>query len=154
MAILIKVTARKNPLKKDDAPKFYPAVALSQEITQRQIIEQIADRSTLTGSDIKAVLDALMVVIKRNLANGSPVRLGDLGSFRPSISGKGVVDMKDCGANSVKKVRVIYTPSVEIKQAVSLYSFSKEGEESGKNPKGGGSTGGKKKEGEAPDPSA
>ena len=48
---------------------------------QKQIVDQIADRCTLTGSDIKAVLDALMVVIKRNLANGSPVRLGDLGSL-------------------------------------------------------------------------
>ena len=68
-----------------------------------------------------------MVVIKRNLANGSPVRLGDLGSFRPSVSGKGTEDASKCGASSVKKARVIYVPSAEIKEAVSMYSFSKAG---------------------------
>ena len=68
-----------------------------------------------------------MTVIKRNLANGSPVRLGDLGSFRPSVSGKGLEDASKCGANSVKKARVIYVPSTEIKEAVAMYSFSKAG---------------------------
>lgn len=72
MAITIKPALRKNPQDKDAAAKYYAQVVLAPEMTQRQIVEQIADRCTLTGSDIKAVLDALMVVIKRNLANGSP----------------------------------------------------------------------------------
>lgn len=151
MAITIKATQRKNPLKPAEAKKFYAQVVLAPEMTQRQIVDQIADRCTLTGSDIKAVLDALMTVIKRSLANGSPVRLGDLGSFRPSVSGKGSETADKCNANSVKKARVIYVPSVEIKEAVGLYAFSKAGAgstgtEGGEtpNPDGGG--------GETPDP--
>ena len=92
MAITIKPALRKNPQDKAAAAKYYAQVVLAPEMKQKQIVDQIADRCTLTGSDIKAVLDALMVVIKRNLANGSPVRLGDLGSFRPSVSGKGTED--------------------------------------------------------------
>lgn len=103
MAIQIKSALRKNPQDKAAAAKYYPTVVLSQEMTQKQIVEQIADRCTLTGSDIKAVLDALMTVIKRSLANGSPVRLGDLGSFRPSVSGRGIEDASKFGANTVKK---------------------------------------------------
>ena len=124
MAITIKPALRKNPQDKAAAAKYYAQVVLAPEMKQKQIVDQIADRCTLTGSDIKAVLDALMVVIKRNLANGSPVRLGDLGSFRPSVSGKGTEDASKCGASSVKKARVIYVPSAEIKEAVSMYSFS------------------------------
>ena len=75
MAITIKPALRKNPQDKAAAAKYYAQVVLAPEIKQKQIVDQIADRCTLTGSDIKAVLDALMVVIKRNLANGSPVRL-------------------------------------------------------------------------------
>ena len=97
MAIQIKSALRKNPQDKAAAAKYYPTVVLSQEMTQKQIVEQIADRCTLTGSDIKAVLDALMTVIKRSLANGSPVRLGDLGSFRPSVSGRGIEDASKFG---------------------------------------------------------
>ena len=117
MAITIKPALRKNPQDKAAAAKYYAQVVLAPEMKQKQIVDQIADRCTLTGSDIKAVLDALMVVIKRNLANGSPVRLEDLGSFRPSVSGKGTEDASKCGASSVKKARVIYVPSAEIKEA-------------------------------------
>jgi predicted histone-like DNA-binding protein len=140
MAITIKPSLRKNPQDKAAAAKYYAQVVLAPEMTQRQIVEQIADRCTLTGSDIKAVLDALMTVIKRNLANGSPVRLGDLGSFRPSVSGFGSATADKCGASSVKKARVIYVPSTEIKEAVSMYAFSKAG--------ANGASG----DGEAPDP--
>ena len=70
MAIQIKSALRKNPQDKAAAAKYYPTVVLSQEMTQKQIVEQIADRCTLTGSDIKAVLDALMTVIKH--ASGKP----------------------------------------------------------------------------------
>ena len=122
------------------------------------VVDLIADRCTLTGSDIKAVLDALMVVIKRNLANGSPVRLGDLGSFRPSVSGKGTEDASKCGASSVKKARVIYVPSAEIKEAVSMYSFSKAGASAANEDGEGGDEKPNPKPdeggGEAPDPAA
>lgn len=76
MAITIKPALRKNPQDKAAAAKYYAQVVLAPEMKQKQIVDQIADRCTLTGSDIKAVLDALMVVIKRNLANGSPVPQG------------------------------------------------------------------------------
>ena len=153
MAITIKPALRKNPQNKDAAAKYYAQVVLAPEMALKQIVEQIADRCTLTGSDIKAVLDALMTVIKRNLANGSPVRLGDLGSFRPSVSGIGIATADKCGANSVKKARVIYVPSTEIKEAVSMYAFSKAG--AGTSGEGGneGEDSGKPGGGITPDPS-
>ena len=153
MAITIKPALRKNPQDKAAAAKYYAQVVLAPEMTQKQIVEQIADRCTLTGSDIKAVLDALMTVIKRNHANGSPVRLGDLGSFRPSVSGIGIATADKCGANSVKKARVIYVPSTEIKEAVSMYAFSKAG--AGTSGEGGneGEDSGKPGGGITPDPS-
>lgn len=156
MAITIKPALRKNPQDKAAAAKYYAQVVLAPEMTQKQIVEQIADRCTLTGSDIKAVLDALMTVIKRNLANGSPVRLGDLGSFRPSVSGKGTEEASKCGASSVKKARVIYVPSTEIKEAVSMYAFAKAGASTndGSGDEGGGEAPNPDGGGEAPDPAA
>ena len=101
------------------------------------------------------MLDALMTVIKRSLANGSPVRLGDLGSFRPSVSGRGIEDASKFGANTVKKARVIYVPSAEIKEAVKLYSFSKAGVSTASEDGGDEKPNPKPDEGgEAPDPAA
>ena len=160
MAITIKASLRKNPQDKNAAARNYPQVVLGPELKQKQIVEQIADRCTLTGSDVKAVLDALMVVIKRNLANGSPVRLGDLGSFRPSVSGIGTATTDKFGVSTVKKARVIYVPSTEIKEAVSLYTFAKagaattNGEGNGEGNGGGETPNPDEGGGQTPDPSA
>lgn len=154
MAIQVKASLRKNPQDKVAPGKFYTQVVLGAELTQRQIIEQIADRCTVTGSDVKAVLDSLMTVLKRNLANGNVLRLGDLGSFRLSVSGLGTATAEKCTANTVRKARIIYTPSVELKESVSLFAFSKIGASTTDPEKpedGGGSEDGG---GEAPDPTA
>ena len=158
MAITIKPALRKNPQDKAAAAKYYAQVVLAPEMKQKQIVDQIADRCTLTGSDIKAVLDALMVVIKRNLANGSPVRLGDLGSFRPSVSGKGTEDASKCGASSVKKHVLSMFLLLKSREAVSMYSFSKAGASAANEDGEGGDEKPNPKPdeggGEAPDPAA
>ena len=159
MAITIKPALRKNPQDKAAAAKYYAQVVLAPEMKQKQIVDQIADRCTLTGSDIKAVLDALMVVIKRNLANGSPVRLGDLGSFRPSVSGKGTEDASKCGASSVKKKHVLSMFLLpKSRKPFSMYSFSKAGASAANEDGEGGDEKPNPKPdeggGEAPDPAA
>ena len=49
MAIQVKASLRKNPQDKKAAGKYYAQVVLAPEMTQRQIIDQIADRCTVTG---------------------------------------------------------------------------------------------------------
>ena len=44
MAIQVKASLRKNPQDKKAAGKYYAQVVLAPEMTQRQIIDQIADR--------------------------------------------------------------------------------------------------------------
>ena len=43
MAITIKPALRKNPQDKAAAAKYYAQVVLAPEMTQKQIVEQIAD---------------------------------------------------------------------------------------------------------------
>lgn len=125
MAIKVKAIAKKNPLKPKDEPKFYAQVLQSDELTLRDIVDDIALNCTLTGSDIKAVLDALMTSLKHNLGKGNVLRLGDLGSFRVSVSSKGEVTAKACTSRAVKKARIIFVPSAELKETVKVFSFTK-----------------------------
>ena len=50
MAITIKPALRKNPQDKAAAAKYYAQVVLAPEMKQKQIVDQIADRCTLTGA--------------------------------------------------------------------------------------------------------
>ena len=74
--------------------------------------EQIEKQSTVSLADIKGVLDALQEVVLEAMADGYSVRLGDLGSFRPTISAvKSREKLEDVSADDIKAVRVRFTPS-------------------------------------------
>ena len=142
MATTYKLVQRRDMHKgATEGDKLYYAQAKSTGTSDMErLCSMIGERSCVSSADVKAVLDALMTVIKRNLANGSPIRLGDLGSFRPSVSGIGSENVDKFTASNVKKARVIYVPSAEIKEAVAMYAFSKVGAtaEGGNTEKPGG----------------
>ena len=65
----------------------------------------------VNGGRVNTGLDALEWAIIDAMKDGKAVRLGDLGSFRPTITADGVADLKNCNASLIKRVRVRFTPS-------------------------------------------
>ena len=70
------IKGKKNPQKKTET-KYYAQAAAATPLTLPQIVKLIEKRSTVSSSDIKAVLDALQFEIIQALQNGNSVRLGD-----------------------------------------------------------------------------
>ena len=91
--------------------KLYPMIAPTGTMTKNQVIDVIERTTTLTSSDIKACLDALEWAIIDAMKDGKAVRLGDLGSFRPTITADGTTELEKCNASLIKRVRVRFTPS-------------------------------------------
>lgn len=91
--------------------KYYVQIAPSTPILRRQIIEEIEKTTTLTSSDVKACLDALENAVVQHLAQGQAVRLGDLGSFRPTISSFGTTEPEKCDSTLIRRVRCRFTQS-------------------------------------------
>ena len=60
---------------------------------------------------VRACLDALEWAIVDAMKDGKSVRLGDLGSFRPTITADGTTELEKCNASLIKRVRVRFTPS-------------------------------------------
>jgi predicted histone-like DNA-binding protein len=87
--IKFNLIARRNPQQPDAPPKYYASNNSQGEVDVRELVDQIAERSTVTSIDTLAVLEALLKVIPRELSNGKIVRLGDLGSFRLTIKSEG-----------------------------------------------------------------
>lgn len=107
MSIPYVVKAKKNPITK--AVKYYPQIATVRPVTLDDIARRIEKRSTVASSDCKAVLDALQFEIKEALASGNSVRLGDLGNFHPTISGKGSDTKEDVKATSIVRLNVRFS---------------------------------------------
>ena len=55
--------------------KFYARAKSSGEMTLRELTKRIADISTVSSIDTKAVLEALLQVIPEELAGGNPSRV-------------------------------------------------------------------------------
>lgn len=116
--IQYKVVKRKKPITKEVI--YHPAIAGVSVVSNQKIIERIEKKCTLASSDIKAVLDALEVELIDALRDGDAVRFGDLGSFRPTIHTKSKDAEKDVNAGDILKVRVVFTPTLRVKQALDV----------------------------------
>ena len=116
--IRYKIVSRKNPSTK--AEKFHPALEHPAPIDSQKIIDRIEKKCTLASSDIKAVVDALEVELIDDLRDGNAVRLGDLGSFRPSLRSKGVEKKEDVNASQITRMHVVFVPALRVKRALDV----------------------------------
>lgn len=74
----------------------------------------IAERTTLTEYEVEFVLSELQTVMIENLQLGRGVRFGS----EPSLKAEAVENEEDLNLSTVKKVNIIYKPSLEIKKAL------------------------------------
>ncbi|MDQ0476432.1 MULTISPECIES: HU family DNA-binding protein [Chryseobacterium] len=116
--INFKAVERRNPLLPDDPKKFYPQVKSTGVVDIRMISEELSDASTLNSVDIRAVLFGLEKSLLKYLREGYIVKFGDLGTFRPSLRGTGAETADELTASSVKKIRIIFSPSPILKHTV------------------------------------
>lgn len=76
---------------------------------------------TLSESDVAAVLEALEHVIIDALKQGKSVRLGTLGSFRPTIAVvKSREHEEDVSASDIKFLRCRFTPSGKMARSLMM----------------------------------
>ncbi|MFV0268120.1 MAG: HU family DNA-binding protein [Draconibacterium sp.] len=86
MAIKFKVIEKGQPgVAGGGVKKYYASAQTTGDMTLPKLTASIEKVSTVSGADIRAVLYAMVDVMKSALADGQIVRLGDLGSLRISI---------------------------------------------------------------------
>ena len=95
MAVTYVLAQKGLPGTSGEEKKFYAQAKARGELTYRQLAKEIADASTtVSDSDVLAVLNDLTKVLKRHLSNGEIVRFGDFGSFQ-MIAFRPGVDLRE-----------------------------------------------------------
>ncbi|WP_071148977.1 HU family DNA-binding protein [Bacteroides ndongoniae] len=91
---------------------YYPrAITIGTAINTDQIAEALADRSTVTKTDVKAVLTEMADVMSQYMAQGKSVKLEGLGSFRLGLNTKGVKNEEDFDFQTqLQRVKVNFIP--------------------------------------------
>ena len=105
--------------------KFYPRPVHSGEITLEDLAADISHASSLTESDVYAVLQSLVREIPRNISRGYIVRLGNLGAFRLGSNSSGSdTEEEVTGANIFRK-RLLFYPGKHVKAVIDGLTFEK-----------------------------
>lgn len=126
MPIKIKVIQRGEPgVTGGGQKKSYASPVMDGELTLPGLTKAIEKICTVSGADIRAVLYALVDVAVDSLADGTIVRLGDLGSLRISISSEGKATEKEVTGDAIKGVSVIFTPGPRIREMLATAKFQK-----------------------------
>lgn len=106
----------------DGSVKYYPHIANTQPVSREEIIRAVEKVTSLSASDVKSCLDALEYQIIEHLRHGHSVRLGDLGSFRPTLNAYTYDNADDVNAAGIKRVRVRLIPSGEMARLLAVHN--------------------------------
>jgi predicted histone-like DNA-binding protein len=105
--------------------KFYMVVNSKGEMDLDKLTNLIMKRCTVHGSDIRAVIYALVEVAIEGLQDGYIVRLGELGSLRMIVNSEGRDRPEDVNDSAVKGCKIHFSPGKKIKEARKEMVFKK-----------------------------
>ena len=127
MALRVKAVERLLKFtNKPDDPGVYRYVMkpeMYSSLTQAKVIKEAALRSGVSQGVMKACWDAAGEVIKAWATEGHSVALPGLGNMRFGLRSKAVENVNDVKAGLISSRRIIFTPSVDLKDELAATSI-------------------------------
>jgi predicted histone-like DNA-binding protein len=127
MSMKFKVIERGQPgVAGGGQKKYYASPVINGELTLDGMTTEIEKRCTVNGADIRAVLYAMVDVASEALKDGAIVRLGELGSFRMSISSEGREKEEDVNATAIRGNSIIFSPGPKLRGSLLSMKYQKQ----------------------------
>lgn len=90
--------------------KWYGRAVVLNNVTTKELAEEISHSTTATLSDTLAVLNELSVALRRHLLNSDRVEIEGIGAFKVGIRTVAANSSAEFGAQNVKSYRINYQP--------------------------------------------
>jgi predicted histone-like DNA-binding protein len=124
MSINVKAMERDISFKKNETKYAYVmTTTLYNTLKADKVIKEAALRSGVSQGVMQACWDAAGEVIKAWATEGHSVPLPGLGNMRFSVRSKAVADVNDVKTSLIKSRRIVFVPSVELKDELSRTSI-------------------------------
>ncbi len=123
--IKYRAVGRRKPGETTGPVKYYASTVLDGEVDLLELCQEIEKISTVSEADTMAVLTSLVGVIPDKLIKGKTVRLGDLGSFSPSIGSHAMEKEEDVNSSSIRSNKVLFKPGKRIKKVMMTADYKK-----------------------------
>ena len=113
----IKVIAQRRQLKigKNPSKRFVMRPDLYSAVNEKKVFNEAATHSGIAAGVIKAAWDAAGEVIRTWATEGHSVPLPGLGTMRFGVRSKAVEKLDDVKAGLITTRRIVFTPSVDVK---------------------------------------
>ena len=115
MAIKVIAQRREVKLGKKPGMKFVMRPDLYIPIQEKKVFAEASTHSGISSGVIKAAWDAAGEVLRTWATEGHSVPLPGLGTMRFGVRSKAVEKLEDVKANLISVRRIVFTPSVEVK---------------------------------------
>ena len=113
----IKVIAQRREVKigKNPGKKFVMRPDLYTPMQEKKVFTEASTHSGISAGVIKAAWDAAGEVLRTWATEGHSVPLPGLGTMRFGVRSKAVENLEDVKAGLITTRRIVFTPSVEVK---------------------------------------
>lgn len=102
------------------------AIPVNQGIVNLyDLSDEIAGRSSLTRGDVENVLSQFLDILPFHLKEGKTIDLGEFAKLRLGISSDGAKTEKEFHVSMIRRVRVIFTPSIRLKDTLKRTHFER-----------------------------
>lgn len=126
MPIKFNIIQKTNPSKPEEPKKYYATAKADGEVTFRSLSKEISNSSTtVSDTDVLAVLNDLTKVLAKHLSDGKIVRFGDFGSFQVSLSSEGATEESKVTAASIKSSKITFRPGIDLKEMLATAKFER-----------------------------
>jgi putative DNA-binding protein len=136
MTLKYKSVKLKNPAKPTEPAKYYARESESGRIDLPELADNIAHHSTtVSKTDIQAVLTILGEELAALLTKGHSVHLGELGYFHATLKSKGVLEEKDVNPSLIEEAKVRFVAGYVLEKEINNTKFEKAAEPKKEAPK-------------------
>ena len=141
---------------KEKTEKYVAQNFITNTVNFKDLCDEISKVGMVPSGAVKFVLDALIDTLNLNLRKGISVQLGDFGCFRPGMNCESQETEKDVDSDTIRRVKIIFTPGYKFKDMLSKVSVLKMvvSDEGANKPENPDTPDPDEGEGETPDPAA
>lgn len=126
MPVKYNVVGRKNPQKPNDPAKFYANAKADGEINLKAISKEISGGSTtVSDTDVLAVLNEFIKVTKKYLSEGKVVKFGDFGNFQITLTSDGAESEEKFTSALIRGNKIAFRPGADLRETLATVKYEK-----------------------------
>ncbi len=126
MPVKYNLSQKKNPQKPNEPAKFYANAKADGEISLKEISKEISGGSTtVSDTDVLAVLNEFTKLMSKHLSNGKIVKFGDFGNFQITLSSEGADSAEKFNSSLIKSNKITFRPGADLKEMLATVKYEK-----------------------------